>query len=140
MQVRHTRLSEDLVAVQEKLARTQEERSRRTLQSEVESLGTTKERLGRVLARLESRERQARDCLHAIRLADYVVLGGGNAKRIGPLSPDTRLGDNRNAFLGGFRLWEEGLSVASCSHPPFRTAASVANPEEAPVGVAAPQE
>jgi polyphosphate glucokinase len=37
--------------------------------------------------------------------AEYVVLGGGNAKNIGKLPPDTRLGDNRNAFLGGCRLW-----------------------------------
>ena len=37
--------------------------------------------------------------------AEYVVLGGGNAKKIKKLPPDTRLGDNRNAFVGGFRLW-----------------------------------
>ena len=36
--------------------------------------------------------------------AEYVVLGGRNAKNIKKLPPDTRLGDNRNAFLGGFRL------------------------------------
>ncbi len=40
--------------------------------------------------------------------ADYVVLGGGNAVRLKKLPPDTRLGDNRNAFLGGLRLWREG--------------------------------
>jgi polyphosphate glucokinase len=38
---------------------------------------------------------------------EYVVLGGGNAKKLKKLPPDTRLGDNRNAFLGGFRLWEK---------------------------------
>jgi polyphosphate glucokinase len=37
--------------------------------------------------------------------ADYVVLGGGNAKRLKELPPGTRLGDNANAFKGGFRLW-----------------------------------
>jgi polyphosphate glucokinase len=37
---------------------------------------------------------------------DYVVIGGGNAKSIAKLPPNTRLGDNRNAFLGGFRLWD----------------------------------
>ena len=36
---------------------------------------------------------------------DYVVLGGGNAKRLGPLPPNCRLGANEDAFLGGFRLW-----------------------------------
>ena len=39
--------------------------------------------------------------------ADYVVLGGGNAKLIDKLPKDTRLGANENAFLGGFRLWEQ---------------------------------
>jgi polyphosphate glucokinase len=37
---------------------------------------------------------------------DYIVLGGGNAKLIKDLPPDVRLGDNSNAFVGGFRLWE----------------------------------
>ncbi len=37
---------------------------------------------------------------------DYVVLGGGNAKRLKELPPKCRPGDNANAFLGGFRLWE----------------------------------
>jgi polyphosphate glucokinase len=41
---------------------------------------------------------------------EYVVLGGGNAKKLKKLPPDTRLGDNRNAFLGGFRLWEKTQS------------------------------
>ena len=39
--------------------------------------------------------------------ADYVVLGGGNAKLLNRLPPGTRLGDNANAFIGGFRMWEE---------------------------------
>jgi predicted NBD/HSP70 family sugar kinase len=38
---------------------------------------------------------------------EYVVLGGGNAKHIKDLPPDTRMGDNRNAFVGGTRLWEK---------------------------------
>lgn len=36
---------------------------------------------------------------------DEVVLGGGNAKKLKKLPPHCRLGDNFNAFLGGFRLW-----------------------------------
>ena len=36
---------------------------------------------------------------------DYVVLGGGTAKRIGDLPAICRLGANQDAFLGGFRLW-----------------------------------
>jgi polyphosphate glucokinase len=37
--------------------------------------------------------------------ADYVVLGGGNSKKLKDLPPGTELGDNANAFKGGFRLW-----------------------------------
>ncbi|HLY51495.1 MAG TPA: ROK family protein [Steroidobacteraceae bacterium] len=37
--------------------------------------------------------------------ADYVVLGGGNARRLKELPPRVRLGNNRNAFIGGVRLW-----------------------------------
>jgi polyphosphate glucokinase len=37
---------------------------------------------------------------------DYVVLGGGNAREAGRLSRRVRLGDNANAFVGGFRLWD----------------------------------
>jgi polyphosphate glucokinase len=40
-------------------------------------------------------------------LLDDVVLGGGNAKKLTKLPPGCRLGDNANAFLGGFRLWED---------------------------------
>ena len=39
--------------------------------------------------------------------ADYVLLGGGNATRMDPLPADTRRGGNEDAFVGGFRLWEE---------------------------------
>src|SRR5262245_27579379 len=39
---------------------------------------------------------------------DDVVLGGGNARKLKPLPPGTRLGDNAFAFRGGFRLWEPG--------------------------------
>jgi polyphosphate glucokinase len=37
---------------------------------------------------------------------EYVVLGGGNAKKLDPLPPNARLGSNENAFAGGFRLWD----------------------------------
>jgi polyphosphate glucokinase len=39
--------------------------------------------------------------------ADYVVLGGGNSKKLKELPPGARLGDNLNAFVGGFRMWEQ---------------------------------
>jgi predicted NBD/HSP70 family sugar kinase len=38
--------------------------------------------------------------------AEYVVLGGGNSKNIKKLPPDTQLGNNQNAFVGGARLWK----------------------------------
>ena len=37
--------------------------------------------------------------------ADYVVLGGGNSKKLKELPPGAELGANENAFLGGLRLW-----------------------------------
>jgi len=37
---------------------------------------------------------------------DYVVIGGGAADKLDELPPNSRLGDNENAFKGGFRLWE----------------------------------
>jgi polyphosphate glucokinase len=40
-------------------------------------------------------------------LLDDVVIGGGNAKKLKKLPAGCRLGDNANAFLGGFRLWEK---------------------------------
>lgn len=39
-------------------------------------------------------------------IADYVVLGGGNAKKLDELPEGTELGHNRNVFLGGVRLWQ----------------------------------
>jgi polyphosphate glucokinase len=36
-----------------------------------------------------------------------VVLGGGNVKKLKELPPRCREGDNGNAFLGGFRLWDD---------------------------------
>jgi polyphosphate glucokinase len=43
--------------------------------------------------------------LKAALVADYVVLGGGNAKLLNDVPADMRLGDNGKAFLGGRRLW-----------------------------------
>ena len=37
---------------------------------------------------------------------DDVVLGGGNEKKLKTLPPGCRAGDNKNAFRGGFRMWE----------------------------------
>jgi len=40
-------------------------------------------------------------------IADYVVLGGGNSKRLTSLPEGCRLGNNANAFIGGVRLWRD---------------------------------
>jgi polyphosphate glucokinase len=36
-----------------------------------------------------------------------VVLGGGNVNNLKKLPPGCRAGDNANAFIGGFRVWEK---------------------------------
>jgi predicted NBD/HSP70 family sugar kinase len=47
------------------------------------------------------------ELLSAALLPDDVVLGGGNARLIRSFPPGTRAGDNRNAIIGGLRLWQE---------------------------------
>ena len=42
--------------------------------------------------------------------ADYVVLGGGNNKKLKEIPKGARLGKNENAFVGGMRLWEKELA------------------------------
>ena len=49
--------------------------------------------------------------------ADYVVLGGGNARLLKKLPFGSRPGDNSNAFRGGFRLWAKPYS--SSTHKRF---------------------
>jgi polyphosphate glucokinase len=48
---------------------------------------------------------------------DDVVLGGGNVKQLEKLPPGCRAGDNANAFLGGFRLWESAAKEQDSSRP-----------------------
>jgi polyphosphate glucokinase len=53
--------------------------------------------------------RDVADAIETLRAAlepDYVVVGGGNADKLKELPENVRLGDNENAFLGGFRLWD----------------------------------
>ena len=52
-------------------------------------------------------------------LLDDVVIGGGNAKKLKRAPPGCRLGDNANAFIGGFRMWEP--ANARTSHTPERS-------------------
>jgi polyphosphate glucokinase len=63
------------------------------------------ERLGKKKWRLHVAKITKR--LKAALEADYVVLGGGNNKKLKKLPAGARLGSNENAFLGGFRMWEK---------------------------------
>ena len=47
------------------------------------------------------------ETFRAALLPDDVVIGGGNTKRLMELPTGCRLGDNINAFVGGFKLWKE---------------------------------
>jgi predicted NBD/HSP70 family sugar kinase len=48
---------------------------------------------------------EAIEVLTAALEPEYVVLGGGNAKKLEHLPANVRLGRNDNAFRGAFRLW-----------------------------------
>jgi polyphosphate glucokinase len=50
---------------------------------------------------------------------DDVVIGGGNAKKLKTLPPACRAGDNNNAFLGGFRLWDEPHEATRAGIPAY---------------------
>lgn len=62
------------------------------------------ERLGR--KKWEDRVERATNRFVSALLLDDVVLGGGNVKKLTKLPQGCRMGDNANAFLGGFRLWD----------------------------------
>jgi polyphosphate glucokinase len=51
---------------------------------------------------------------------DDVVLGGGNVEELKQLPPHCRAGNNANAFIGGFRLWDGTVDP----QPPDRVRAS----------------
>jgi polyphosphate glucokinase len=55
--------------------------------------------------------RAVHDIVGQLRIAlevDYVVLGGGNARKLKKLPEGARLGNNDFAFIGGFRMWRPG--------------------------------
>ena len=43
--------------------------------------------------------------------ADYVMLGGGNAKKLEELPEGCRSGGNHNAYFGGLRMWEDAKAI-----------------------------
>ena len=44
--------------------------------------------------------------------SEYVVLGGGNVRLLEELPPNARRGSNRNAFRGGYRMWQKRARLA----------------------------
>ncbi len=64
--------------------------------------------------------------------ADYVILGGGQTKRLKKPPAGVRLGDNQNAILGGVRLWDGE------KRPPRRRKVVVARSRKAPAAAAEP--
>jgi polyphosphate glucokinase len=52
---------------------------------------------------------------------DDVVLGGGNARKLKELPEGCRAGDNANAFLGGFRMWEHAAGQPASSRAKARS-------------------
>lgn len=57
------------------------------------------------------------DRLRTALVADYVVLGGGNVRKIEQVADYVRIGSNMNAFEGGRRLWQPNFSQNSPSPP-----------------------
>ena len=55
---------------------------------------------------------------------DDIVLGGGNVRKLKELPEGCRMGDNANAFAGGFRLWagaRKGKPLPRAKTTPTRT-------------------
>jgi len=74
--------------------------------------GTIEDRVGKAgmkeIGRKTWEEDVDRILIHLQRafVVDYLVLGGGNAKMLEHLPPTVELGHNRNAYLGGQRVWQ----------------------------------
>jgi polyphosphate glucokinase len=90
-------------------------------------LGTYEDHVGlRGLKRLGKKQWRRHVAFGVARLIDAlypddVVLGGGNAKKLKRLPPGCRTGDNANAFLGGFRLWDDGARRQRPTEPKSRS-------------------
>ena len=65
---------------------------------------------------------EAVELITAAILPDYVVLGGGNVKKLEKLPPACIAGDNANAFEGGFRMWEGPADRLASPDPAVHTA------------------
>ena len=86
--------------------------------------GTLADHLGRAGRREHGHDVWQQDVLEIVPLlreamaSDYVVLGGGNGRKVDPLPPRTHRGGRHDAFEGGFRLWEEYVEPQDATPPP----------------------
>lgn len=74
------------------------------------------------------------ELLTAAILPDYIVLGGGNVKKLKTLPPACIAGDNANAFQGGFRMWEGPADRFSTPDPAVHKAARATRNKRGPAG------
>jgi polyphosphate glucokinase len=84
------------------------------------------ERLGK--SRWRRRVADVVETLRAALEPTDIVIGGGNVKKLKTLPPNTRAGDNGNAFVGGFRLWESDGSVRASTLPTHHADPSASPP------------
>jgi polyphosphate glucokinase len=83
---------------------------------------TYEDYLGKAGLRRSGRRTWRKNVLKVIELmshaleADYVVLGGGNAKLMKKLPDNVLLGSNDNAFKGAFMLWERDKTSADAKN------------------------
>jgi len=69
--------------------------------------------VGEVARRRSGRKKWQKEVFAAVEVLaaalepDYVVLGGGNVRKLQSLPPGVRRGNNRNAFAGGIELWRD---------------------------------
>ena len=71
--------------------------------------------------------------MRAAFIADYIVLGGGNAKLMKKLPENVLLGANSNAIAGGIALWHPPANPVSRSAPLIE-ADSPVGPHATPLG------
>ena len=85
--------------------------------------GTLFDRLGRAARRADGHDEwqaavlEMTPILHSALAVDYVVLGGGNGRKVDPLPPHTYRGDDDDAFVGGTRLWEDYVEPHDAEAP-----------------------
>ena len=72
------------------------------------------------------------ELLTAAILPDYIVLGGGNVKKLKTLPPACIAGDNANAFEGGFRMWEGPADRVGTPDPAVHKAARASRRKKGP--------